>query len=64
VEPVDARLTHSPAELPCARCGKSMAVERLFYALDKVVSVGYKCLSCGYEETRAADVTGDIIKTD
>src|SRR4029079_18746339 len=25
---------------------------RLYYAVDQICSVGYKCLSCGYEETR------------
>jgi hypothetical protein len=29
-----------------------MAVERVYFALNEVASVGYKCLSCGYEETR------------
>jgi hypothetical protein len=40
------------ADVPCPRCEKTMAFERLYYALNEVGSVGYKCLSCGYEETR------------
>jgi hypothetical protein len=40
-----------------------MAIDRLYYAVDTVISVGYKCLSCGYEESHAV-VAGDTIKTD
>jgi DNA-directed RNA polymerase subunit RPC12/RpoP len=36
----------------CMRCAKPMALDRLYYAVDQICSVGYKCLSCGYEETR------------
>jgi hypothetical protein len=39
-------------DVSCARCEKTMAFERMYYALNEVASVGYKCLSCGYEETR------------
>jgi len=40
-------------EVSCMRCAKSsMALDRLYYAVDQICSVGYKCLSCGYEETR------------
>jgi hypothetical protein len=39
------------ADVPCPRCQKTMAFERLYYAVTEVASVGYKCLSCGYEET-------------
>jgi hypothetical protein len=40
------------ADVPCPRCQKTMAFERLYYAVNEVASIGYKCLSCGYEETR------------
>jgi hypothetical protein len=39
-------------DVPCPRCQKMMAFERLYYAMDEVASVTYKCLSCEYEETR------------
>ena len=51
------------ADVPCQRCTKSMAVERLYYAVQEVTSIGYKCLSCGYEETRMPK-TGGTIKED
>jgi hypothetical protein len=53
----------APTELACSRCTKSMAIDRLYYAVDTVISVGYKCLSCGHEESHAV-VAGDTIKTD
>jgi DNA-directed RNA polymerase subunit RPC12/RpoP len=40
------------AEVACQRCARGIAVERLYYALNEIASVGYKCLSCGYEETQ------------
>jgi Zn ribbon nucleic-acid-binding protein len=39
-------------DAPCPRCQKMMAFDRLYYAVNEVASVGYKCLSCGYEETQ------------
>jgi hypothetical protein len=39
-------------DVPCPRCQKMMTFERLYYAMDEVASVTYKCLSCEYEETR------------
>jgi hypothetical protein len=52
VEPNDIIREIASIEIPCMRCAKSMALERLYYAVDQICSVGYKCLSCGYEETR------------
>jgi hypothetical protein len=62
MEPRDFIRRVAPADLACSRCTKSMAIGRLYYAVDTVTSVGYKCLYCGHEESHA--VVGDIIKTD
>jgi DNA-directed RNA polymerase subunit M/transcription elongation factor TFIIS len=43
-------------DVPCRRCEKTMAFERLYYAVADVAAVQYKCLSCGYEETRPGKV--------
>jgi hypothetical protein len=51
MEPKDSVLNVAADEVPCVRCSKSMAIERVYFAVNEVASVGYKCLSCGYEET-------------
>jgi hypothetical protein len=41
-------------EVPCERCSRAMAIQRLYYA-DPAIgfsSIDYKCLSCGHQETR------------
>jgi hypothetical protein len=40
------------ADVPCPRCEKTMGFERLYFAVNEVASIAYKCLPCGYEETR------------
>jgi hypothetical protein len=52
MEPDNVSREIASAEVPCRRCAKSMAIDRLYYAVNEIASVGYKCLSCGYEETR------------
>lgn len=39
-------------EVPCERCAKEMALQHVYLSFDKLCSVAYKCLSCGYEEIR------------
>jgi uncharacterized Zn finger protein len=39
-------------EVPCERCSKEMALQRVYFADDKLSSIDYKCLSCGHEEIR------------
>jgi rubredoxin len=51
MEPKDKFQT-MPHEVSCPRCAKSMAIERVYFAVNEVASIGYKCLSCGYEETQ------------
>jgi hypothetical protein len=52
VEPSDILQEIASVEVRCERCAKQMALQRLNFAINEVTSVGYKCLSCGYEETR------------
>ena len=47
-------------DLACVRCGKPTAINRVFFAEDAVETVGYRCLSCGFEETRSAAPTAHI----
>jgi hypothetical protein len=51
VEPSDILQEIVSIEVPCGRCGRMMALQRLYFAVNEITSVGYKCLSCGYEET-------------
>jgi hypothetical protein len=48
----DIRKETTFPNVPCPRCQKMMALEGLYYAMDEVASVSYKCHSCAYEETR------------
>jgi hypothetical protein len=58
VEPKDFFQKITSVEMGCPRCSKSMAIERVYFAVNQVASVGYKCLSCGYEETRPPTSSG------
>ena len=51
VEPRDILQEIVSIEVPCGRCTRMMALQRLYFAVNEIISVGYKCLSCGYEET-------------
>ena len=52
VEPSDILQEIVSVDVPCGRCARMMALQRLYFAVNEITSVGYKCLSCGYEETR------------
>jgi hypothetical protein len=58
VEPNDIIRKIVSEEKPCTRCAKSMAIDRLYYAVNEIASIGYNCLSCGYEETRRRNQEG------
>jgi DNA-directed RNA polymerase subunit RPC12/RpoP len=54
MEPADHFKHVASVDVPCARCSRAMAIQRVNYVdlSTEFSSIDYKCLSCGHEEAR------------